>query len=550
MSSPKTRYFIWLPLWVSLGIIIGIVIGNIFSIFDTGSKSTNIFKGGGNKFDAVLQFLDETYVDTVNTDELVERTIPTLISELDPHSSYISAQDMSLMGDDLEGHFSGIGVQFVLRNDTIMVVSVILGGPSQAAGVHPGDRIAFVNDSTYTGKDMTNEKVMRGLRGQKGTKVKLGIKRFNTPAIVNIRVERGDIPVNTVDISYSPANNIGLIKINKFGSTTYQEFKSALSKLKKEGHNSFIIDLRQNTGGYMNAAIEMINEFLDKDQLIVYTEGRAFPREDTYANGSGGFKKDQIIVLMDEGSASASEIFAGAIQDNDRGLIVGRRSFGKGLVQNQHKFKDGSALRLTIARYYTPAGRSIQKPYEMGKSGDYNKDLMNRFLRGELDSQDSIKQDKEPLFHTLAGRPVHGNGGIMPDIFIPRDTIGINSYYITAINEGLIYETAFVYTDNNRKQLEGFKNWKELDQYLSGQPLLQSLINLADSKGIRNRPYLINESKELLITQLKANIVRNILGDEGYYPLILQHDIVLKKAIELLQQKQAYPDNIKKQGYK
>jgi len=549
-KSNKKRYFVWLPLWIALGIVAGIIIGNVFSVFNPIAKTTNIFTGKANKLDAVIQFINETYVDSVNSQELIEQTIPRLVSELDPHSTYISAKDMALMGDDLEGHFSGIGVQFVLRNDTIMVVSVIAGGPSQAAGIRPGDRIAFVNDSAYTGKNMTNEKVMRGLRGAKGTDVKLGIKRFGVSEIIDILVKRGDIPVNTVDVSYTPAEKIGYIKINKFGGTTYQEFITALSKLKKQGCESFIIDLRQNTGGYMNAAIEMTNEFLEKGELIVYTEGRAFPREDAYANGSGTSKKDQLIVLMDEGSASASEIFAGAIQDNDRGLIVGRRSFGKGLVQNQQKFKDGSALRLTIARYYTPSGRSIQKPYELGKSDDYNKDLMNRFVRGELDSQDSIKLDGEHVFHTLGGRPVYGSGGIMPDIFVPRDTTGINSYYITVANEGLIYESAFIYTDKNREKLEEFKNWKELDKYLSVQPLIPNLVSLAESKGVRYRPHLVNEAKDLLMLQLKANIVRNIFGDEGFYPIILKKDNVLKEAIELAQQKKAYPEMIKTEGYK
>ncbi|HCO67628.1 MAG TPA: peptidase S41 [Dysgonomonas sp.] len=547
MKPHTKRYFVWLPLWIALGVVAGIVIGNMFSIFNPVIQ-TNVFRGG-NKLDAVIQFVNDTYVDSVNTQELIERTIPTFVSELDPHSTYISAEDMALTGDDLEGHFGGIGVQFVLRNDTVMVVNVIPGGPSQAAGIRPGDRIVYVNDSVYTGKSMTNDKVMRGLRGQKGTDVKLGIKRFNSPDIVDILVQRGDIPVNTVDVSYSPAEKIGYIKINKFGSTTYQEFIAAISKLKSQGDTSFILDLRQNTGGYMNAAIDMINEFLERGQLIVYTEGRAFPRENALANGSGSLKKDQLIVLIDEGSASASEIFAGAIQDHDRGLVIGRRSFGKGLVQNQQKFRDGSALRLTIARYYTPSGRSIQKPYELGKSGDYNKDLVNRFLRGEFYSQDSIKQDHEHIYHTAGGRPVYGNGGIMPDIFIPRDTTGVNSYYITVANEGLIYEAAFSYTDQNREKLEEFKTWQELDNYLSRQPLVANLVNLANSKGVRYRPHLVNESAKLIMTQLKAQIIRNIFDDDGFFPVILEDDIVLKKAIELLQQNKAYPDIIRAEGY-
>ncbi|SHG29171.1 S41 family peptidase [Dysgonomonas macrotermitis] len=544
--SNKKRYFVWLPLWIALGIVLGIFIGSRFAAF----QSTKSLFRGGSKIDAILQYVNEAYVDSVNTQELIEKALPGLIAELDPHSTYFSAKDMELVGDELEGHFSGIGVQFVLRNDTITVVTVIQGGPSQAAGILPGDRIVNVNDSLFAGKEMTNEKVMRSLRGPKGSDVKLGIKRFGKSELVNITVTRGDIPVNTVDIAYQPVPKIGLIKVNKFGNTTVKEFITAISKLKSQGTNSFIVDLRQNTGGSLAAAIQMVNEFLGKGQLIVYTEGRAYPREDALADGSGTTKTDQLVVLIDEGSASASEVFAGAIQDNDRGLIIGRRSFGKGLVQNQQVFKDGSALRLTIARYHTPSGRCVQKPYELGKSSDYNQDLMNRYLRGEFDSQDSIKQAGEPLFHTVAGRPVYGNGGIMPDIFIPRDTIGVNSYYISVANNGLIYESAFLYTDKNRQRLESFKTWEELDAYLSYQPLVQNLVSLAENKGIRNRPYLVSESRSLLMIQLKANIVRNIFGDEGFYSIILKDDIVLKKAIELMQAGKAQPGMIRSGGYK
>lgn len=544
--SNKKRYFVWLPLWIALGIVLGLFIGSKFSVFN----STRSLFRGGSKVDAVLQYINEAYVDSVNTQELIEKALPGLIAELDPHSVYFSAKDMELVGDELEGHFSGIGVQFVLRNDTITVVNVVPGGPSQAAGILPGDRIVYVNDSLFAGKGMTNDKVMRSLRGEKGSDVRLGIKRLGKASTVNIIVTRGDIPVNTVDIAYQPAKNIGMIKVNKFGMTTAKEFITAISKLKKQGSTSFIIDLRQNTGGSLTAAIQMVNEFLAKGQLIVYTEGRAYPREDAVADGSGTTKADQLVVLMDEGSASASEVFAGAIQDNDRGLIIGRRSFGKGLVQNQQVFKDGSALRLTIARYHTPSGRCVQKPYELGKSSDYNQDLMNRYLRGEFDSQDSIKQTGEPLFHTVGGRPVYGNGGIMPDVFIPRDTIGINSYYINVMNNGLVYESAFLYTDKNRQRLESFKTWEELDAYLSYQPLVQNLVSLAENKGIRHRPYLVAESRTLLMSQLKANIVRNMFGDEGFFSIILKDDIVLRRAIELIEQGKASPVSIRSQAYK
>lgn len=543
------RYFVWLPLWIAVGVAVGIFIGSRF--FQTTEQGYPVFVGGGasNKLDAIIDYIGGSYVDSVSSNDLIEKAIPTIISELDPHSAYIPAKDMELMGDDLEGHFSGIGVQFTLRHDTITVVSVIPGGPSQKAGLFPGDRIIMVDDSLFAGKGITNEKVMRGLRGEEGSEVKLGIKRQGLDKLVDIVVERGDIPVNSVDIAYSPAENIGYIKISKFGATTYDEFTTAISDLKKRGCDSFIIDLRQNLGGYLNAVIEMVNEYLGKDDLIVYTEGRTSPRSESHANGRGKSKDDQVVVLIDEGSASASEIFAGAIQDHDRGIVIGRRSFGKGLVQDQRTFKDGSALRLTIARYYTPSGRCIQKPYQLGKQDDYNQDLLNRYLRGELDSQDSIKQDNTTSYYTDGGRLVHSAGGIMPDIFIPRDTIGINAYYLSLVNNGLVYEYAFDYTDKNREKLNKFKNWEELDTYLSYQPLVSNLVRLADSKGVKYRPHLLQECRSLLEMQLKGNIIRNVMGEKGFYPFINQHDIAFKKAIEVLKNKQAYPDVVRKEGY-
>ncbi|GAB6011350.1 S41 family peptidase [Viscerimonas tarda] len=541
----KKKSSVWMPLWIAFGVAIGIVIGNIFANFSARGSLFN----RGNKLEAVLEYVSESYVDTVDIQKLVENSIPALIAGLDPHSVYISAKDMEIIGDDLEGHFSGIGVQFMLKEDTIVVMNIISGGPSEAAGIMAGDRIVFVNDSLYAGVGITNDDVLRGLRGKKGTNVKLGIKRYSNNGIVDIQVARGDIPVNTVDVSYVIKNEIGYIKISKFGSTTYPEFISAISKLKSTGCNSFVIDLRQNTGGYLGAAVEMINEFLEKGQLIVYTEGRSFPRQDSYANGTGTCKKDQLVILIDEGSASASEIFAGAIQDNDRGLILGRHSFGKGLVQGQRDFKDGSALRLTIARYHTPSGRCTQKAYEKGNSDDYNQDLMRRYLRGEFDFQDSIKLDNYPLFHTAGGRPVYGNHGIMPDIFIPRDTSGVNSYYTKLANSGLIHEYAFSYTDQNRSKLSKYTDWTALSEFLKRQNLVMNLVSYADSKGVRQRPYLISESSHLMQTQLEAYIIKNLFGDEGYYQTLLTNDIVLKKAVSLIETGKAFPESIKASSY-
>lgn len=544
MNSSR-KVSLWLPLTIGICIAIGIFIGNTFSIFNSRK---NLFNRG-DKLEAILEYINESYVDTVNIQELVETSIPAIIAGLDPHSSYFSAKEMELTGDELEGHFSGIGVQFFILNDTITVVNVIAGGPSEAAGIMPGDRIIYANDSLLAGIGVSNERVFEKLRGAKGTSVKLGIKRYDKTGITNITVERDDVPINSVDAVFTPVDNVGYIKISKFASTTTGEFISAISKLKSQGAKSIIIDLRQNTGGYLQPAIDMANEFLDKGDLIVYTEGRAFPRKNSYATGSGTCKDDQLIVLIDEGSASASEVFSGAIQDNDRGLIVGRRSFGKGLVQTQFPFKDGSALRLTIARYYTPSGRSIQKPYEKGHSEDYSQDIMNRYLRGEFDSQDSIKLDHSILYHTTSGRKLYGSGGIMPDIFIPRDTIGVNSYYTKLSNSGAVYEYALQYTDVNRTRLKEFKTWKDLYLYLNKQPLVSELVLYGEGKGVQRQSIMNPETQNLLRRQMVGYIVRNFFGDEGYYPVILLDDPVLKQAINSAKSSKATPSEIKKETY-
>lgn len=541
------KIYIWLPLCIGLSIAVGIFIGNAYSGF---SSSGGDFSKGNDKLRSIFQYINRSYVDTVNVNELIENAIPGIIAGLDPHSSYISAEDMALSGDELDGHFSGIGVEFMIQNDTITIVNVINGGASEAVGIMPGDRIVNVDDSLFVGKTINNEKVMRKLRGKKDTQVKLGVKRSTSEELLDFVVTRADVPVKSVDVAYKVEDKIGYIKISRFGETTYNEFITSISKLKKQGCESFIIDLQQNTGGYLHAANLMTNEFLDRGQLIVYTEGRAYPRENRYADGSGTCKTNQMVVLIDESSASASEIFAGAIQDNDRGLIIGRRSFGKGLVQNQHKFEDGSAIRLTIARYHTPSGRCIQKAYQRGAYDDYSKDLMNRYLRGEFDNQDSIKMDNLPLFHTLGGRPVYGDDGIMPDVFVPRDTIGQNSYYIRVVNSGALREFAFLYTDNNRAKLKEFKDWKDAAKYLSNQPLADLLATYAEKKGIRRRPYLIEEARSLMQTQLESLVIRNMYGDDGFYPVYQKNDILMKKAIELLRAQKATPEAVATQKYK
>lgn len=546
MKYNKASY-VWLPLWIAIGIAVGIFIGNTFSIF----KSRHSLFNRGDKLEAILEYINDSYVDSINLQNLVEDAIPDLINGLDPHSAYIPAKDLELVSEDLNGHFTGIGVQFSIINDTIVVVSVIQGGPSSAAGIQAGDRIVKVNDKNFVGKTITNDVVLRNLRGADGSSVKLGIKRNNSSKIIPIIVKRGDIPVNTVNASFPIAKGIGYIKVEKFGSTTYSEFINALSKFKAEGVKSIIVDLRQNTGGYMQAAEMMANEFFPKNQLVVYAEGRNFPREAFYSDGSGTFQTEQVVVLVDEGTASASEIFSGAMQDADRGLIMGRRTFGKGLVQQQREFKDGSALRLTVARYHTPSGRCIQKAYKLGGDENYQMDLMNRYLRGEMDNKDSIKFNKNmPLFKTKAGRVIRGNDGIMPDIFVPRDTSGINSYYLNVVNKGYAYEYAIRYIDRNRAKLNSFKNWKQLVAFLQNQPLVENLVEFAFSKGINRRPYLIDECYDLLQKQVISNIIRPISGEQAYYEYALQDDVLTKQAVGIIRKNKATHAAIASQAYR
>ncbi|MBP3353535.1 MAG: S41 family peptidase [Bacteroidales bacterium] len=525
------------PILIAVAVVLGIYIGRFY---DSLHHSPIVYYGK-NKIEGLLYLIKNQYVDTVNIDSLTEKAIPKIISELDPHSTYIPAEDLEMVNNDLDGSFSGIGIQFSILNDTIMVVSVIPGGPSEKAGIVAGDRIIAVNDTSFTGKDITNERVMKHLRGKKESDVKLTLARPLSKEPIDILVTRGDIPVNSVDVAFRANDDIGYIKISKFGKNTYSEFLNALAKLSTEGTQKFIIDLRGNSGGYMESAINMVNEFLPAGYMIVYTKGNASPLNEIFSNGTGLFKENQIVVLMDEWSASASEIFAGAIQDNDRGLIIGRRSFGKGLVQQQLPFNDGSALRLTIARYYTPSGRSIQKDYKMGDSENYEKDLLNRFEHGEFDSKDSIQVNDSLTYKTLYGRTVYGGGGIMPDIFVPRDTSYYSPYLTQVVNNGLIYQFAFKYTDNNREKLSKFASAKALLKYLKGDNILDQFISFASSKGIKARPIYINTSKREILNSIYANITRNMLGDEAFYPIVLMNDETFLKAIEILKEDKGFP---------
>lgn len=522
---------------VLAALIAGLLIGNIIAYrnLQFGDKfaigNWNNF-GHFSRFDQLLQLVDRHYIDSIDIDELSDQAAAEIIAQLDPHSVFISAKDLEEVNSELGGSFSGIGVQFNIQNDTIMIISVISGGPSEKAGLVAGDRIVLVDDSVFTGRSITNEKVMKSLRGQAGTLVKLGIKRSNSKDLLEFTITRGQIPVKSIDISYMIEPGIGLIRVNKFGEQTYSEFLTAIASLRAQGALRFIIDLRENSGGFLDRAIMMINEFLPARQLIVYTEGKAYPRVNSYSDGTGSCINKPIVVLIDEFSASASEIFAGAIQDNDRGLVIGRRSFGKGLVQQQKVLFDGSAVRLTVARYYTPSGRSIQRPYVKGQSDEYNQDIWNRFLHGEFDNKDSIQVNDTLTYKTASGRTVFGGGGIMPDIFVPRDTAAFTPWFNKVNNFMHLHQFAFSYTDINRTELSKFRDWQSLEQHLDRQNLLSQFVTYTSQKGIKPVQSEINRSSSLVLNRLKAFISRNILGDDGFYPILFKEDNTVKRAVK------------------
>ena len=535
----KTRY---IPIIIAVSIVAGIFIGTFYANrFSENTPGLGGIQPGTNKLNGLLRIVNDQYVDTVNMAELVEEAMPQILNELDPHSSYIPAKDLQAVNDDLAGSFSGIGVQFTIQQDTIHISDVISGGPSEKVGLMPGDRIVEIDDSAFVGKIVPNNESMKRLKGPKGSEVKLGVFRQGEKELLHFTIIRGDIPNKSIKAAYMIDEKYGYMNIEKFGETTYPEMLIALAQLHQQNCEGIIIDLRGNTGGYMGAAIQMVNEFLPKGRLIVYTEGRKSPRENYPSNGTGSSQEMPIIVLLDEGSASASEIFAGAIQDNDRGTIIGRRSFGKGLVQQPIEFNDGSAIRLTIARYYTPSGRCIQKPYKKGNDAQYNMDLLTRYEHGEFFSKDSIKQDESQIYYTSIGRPVYGGGGIMPDIFVPQDTTGVTSYFTMAANRGLTIQFSFQYTDQNRQKLAKYKTGEELLKYLKTQNILEKFARFAESKGLKRRNLLMYKSKELFNRNLYGNIIYNMLNMEEYLKFLNQSDATVLKALEVLKAGESFP---------
>ena len=529
----------FMPLIMAICVIIGIMIGSFYANHFSGNR-LNIINSGSNRLSNLLHLIDDQYVDKVNIDSLVDVAIPQILADLDPHSVYISAKDAQAVADDLKGSFSGVGIEFTIRKDTIHVQNVVKNGPAQRAGILAGDKIVSVDGKPFVGKIVTNEEAMRRLKGPKDTKVKLGVMRYGQKAVKYFTVTRGDIPQKSITATYMLDKNTGYIKVKSFGETTYPEMLIALAKLSQEGFTNLVIDLRDNTGGYMNSAIQMANEFLPKNKLIVYTIGRKSPRQDFPSDGHGSYQKIPLVVLINEGSASASEIFAGAMQDNDRATIIGRRSFGKGLVQQQLSFPDGSMIRLTIARYYTPSGRCIQKPFTAGDNKDYEEDLLTRYQHGEFFSQDSIKHHG-PAYHTSIGRTVYGGGGITPDIFVAEDTLGMTSYYKQAAMSGLILQYAFTYTDNNRPKLNTYKDMMSLSKYLVSQNTVEQFAAYADRNGLKRRNLMIRKSHKLLERFINSRIIYNMLDDEAWTEYINADDPTIAKALSVFRENAAFP---------
>ena len=534
-NDNHTPRYVNVPLLIAFALVLGIFIGSRFA-----SKSTIDLD---RKINNILGIVADEYVESVNMDSLVELAIPDIIAQLDPHSVYISAKDYEQANEELNGNFCGIGISFQVMEDTINVIEVIPGGPSEKVGIANGDKIISVDGKNFTGEKINPNLVKEQLRGPKNSVVKLGVKRATSAKTLYFTVTRGDIPIKSVDAAYMIDKNTGYVKVNQFGRNTYDEFVAALSVLKNEGAKRYIVDLRGNGGGYMEIAVAMANEFLPKDNLIVSTKGR-YKKNDTsvYSDGNGSYQDAEIVVLINEFSASASEIFAGAMQDNDRGLVIGARSFGKGLVQREFKLSDNSAIRLTIARYYTPTGRCIQKDYKLGQAA-YERELINRFNNGELDYRDSIKVDKSKMYKTPHGRIVYGGGGIIPDIFVPRDTVGFTSYYYAVVNAGLIQNYVLKYVTAHKAKFKNVKDYKDVIRLLDDNTqLLNDFVNFAAKHDVPPRWYYINQSRDLLLNDLKAFVARDLLGQKAFYPIYNRNDKTIEAALKALNKhKAAFP---------
>ena len=535
----KNRLLRFTPLFIAIAMVLGILIGSFYANHFSGNRLA-IIATGNNKISDLIHLINDQYVDSISVTDLVEKAVPKLIKELDPHSTYIPAKDAEASMQELQGSFQGIGVQFSIQHDTVCILKIIKGGPSEHVGLRPGDRIVTVNDSLYVGKVVSNEETLKRLKGPRETEVKLGIKRNGEKELLTYVIKRGDVPLRSIDATYMVNDEIGYIRITNFAEHTYAEFLVALAKLQQENFQSLIIDLRGNVGGYMHPAILIANEFLPINRLVVYTEGLHSPREEFHTDGRGMYVNLPLVVLVDEGSASASEILAGALQDNDRATIVGRRTFGKGLVQIPIEFRDGSMLRLTTARYYTPSGRCVQKPYAEGNPQNYDADLVERALHGEYFYADSIKISGD-AFTTIGGRTVYGGGGIIPDHFIARDTLGMTSYLRDLYSTAIPHEFTFNFVDTHREAFSQATTIPQLVNMAKRLQPVQKLVRFAEKRGIKRRNLMIKTSFSTIERYQLINIIDQVMGIEAAAQFENIADPAINKAISLIQQGEAFP---------
>ena len=520
------------PVWTALLLIAGFLMG----LYISKDSKHNVNVEGASKFDEVMWYVGNDYVEIPDGKKLQDEAITAMMEKLDPHSAYITLDEFNEVNDPLLGSFDGIGVQFRLEKDTIAIVNVIKGGPSEKVGIMAGDRIIYVDDTLVAGKKLTNEDVMRKLKGPKGTKVDVGVLRRGVEGLLDYTITRDAIPTYSVDIAYMLDDSIGYLKLSKFSATTVKEFKKAMADLKEQGMAKLVFDLRGNTGGYLAAAVDIADEFLSKGSLIVYTEGRNRPRQYMKARHRGMLEDIPVVVLIDSESASASEIVAGALQDNDRGTIIGRRSFGKGLVQEQIMLSDQSAIRLTVARYYTPTGRCIQKPYS-GNLEEYMLESYERYENGELFSEDSIHFADSLKYTTPGGKTVYGGGGIMPDIYVPLVDDSTEYYFNRIVNKGLLYQYAFDYTDRHRRELQRFKTVEAFDKgFVVTDAMFDALVAMAGEKGIKGTEEQRQVARREADILLKAYVARDLFDDEGFYPIYAPMDEVLQRALQELRQ--------------
>lgn len=534
MAENRLRYFIYLPIVFAVVLAAGIWLGAYLQ--PTGPNYT-INLGGpsdnARKITNLLNYVAEEYVDSIDMDGLTEEAIISLLSQLDPHSGYIPARDLEAMNQPLQGNFDGIGVEFNIIRDTIVVVAPISGGPSEKLGIMAGDRIVTIEDTTVAGIGIRNEDVISKLRGLRGTKVRVGISRRGQRNLLDFTITRDQIPIYSVDASIMMRPGVGYIKVSRFAATTFEEFREKTLALKKQGLKQLILDLRGNPGGYLNAAIAISDEFLAKGKLIVYTEGRARARQESYATSDGDLENVEVAILIDEGSASASEIVAGAVQDNDRGTVIGRRSFGKGLVQEQAELPDGSAVRLTIARYYTPTGRCIQKPYD--DSEQYFGDFIHRLDQGELYEADSIKVNKEDSYTTPGGKVVYGGGGIVPDIFVPLDTTDYSAYHNRLISNGLLREFALELASERKQELVTYKDVDDFKAKFSISDLeLGRLVALGEERDVKATPAQVAHARRGIVRNLRALVARSRWNGDGYHSVMNETDNAVTEALRVL----------------